>query len=175
MKMTQPLILLSQLAVNQGTSLNDHRNTMQSPAPHRASADASSLGFSDNSRPQCDFSFASLLKQPQCEASAHAHILGLKRDDFMARTGLNEEQLNTFLSLNGEKLAMHLGIKENQLGKPNQFSNWNRLKLAAKFLCGMAIGLLGHRIIRAQAAAPLAPAAPPAGQAAQQAAAAAGG
>lgn len=170
MKITQPLILLSQLAVNQGTSLNDHGSAIQSSANSHAPRDTSSRGFSSNSRPQCDFSFASLLKHPQCEARPNTHLLGLKRDDFMARTGLNEEQLNTFLNLNGEELAMRFGIQGNQLGKPDQFSNWDRLKFAAKFLCGMAIGLWGLGIMRRAQAVPLAPAAPPPGQAAQAAA-----
>ena len=154
MKIVQPLVLLSSLTASQGTPLSDRSSATQSLAPHRAFSGTSS------NHPQCDFSFASLLKHPQCEARPNTHLLGLKRDDSMARTGLNEKQLQTFLSMNGEELAMRFGIQGDQLGKPNQFSNWDRLKFAAKSLCGIAIGLLGHRIMRTQAA-PLAPAAAP--------------
>ena len=178
MKITQPLILLSQLAVNQGTSLNDHRNTIQSPAPHRAFSETSS------NRPQCDFSFASLLKHPQCDAPPNAHILGLKRDDFIAHPGANDKQLKALLNLNDKELVMHLDIREDNLGKPYTASNWDRLKsnwdnltsywnnqkFRTKFVCGMAIGLWGLRMMRRAQAAPLAQAAPPPGPAAQAAA-----
>lgn len=154
MKITQPLVLLSQLTASQGLLLSDHGKTFQNSASHRTFSDVA------KSHPQSDSpSFASLLKYPQCDANTL--VLGLTPNAFKARTGLNEEQFQEFLDRNDEEIAIHFGIKGGDLGQPDQLSNWDRLKIAAKFLCGIAIGLWGIGMIRRAQAAPLAPAAPP--------------